>query len=435
MPTAVEDLDALMSEPNRCAVLRKELVARSSASARTCDRVLQRYCAEEKLTRVSHGIYGIGQARVFDIVPEVMPKLGFEILGKQQVKGYSQKSSGRVWQLDRPSSRNVRRKGVRALFQTRQDGFTNLKRRGMNQNKPTKQLIDDHYHKFDAVHSRARAEKDLIVQHALTTLTEFKHQDAELAIDGGTSLVYYYGLFSRFSEDIDVRVVLNPKTEDLSDEKRVQAVKDIGTDFRSHVETCMPYLRATKKGRVRRDAVVQALIYDYDPEYLDDEVVAGIKFELVNVPLQMPLNRTSGKTARFKDYQAVDYVEIASGKYQALASYLPDRQDSYRQLVRHVHDLAAMEPILSRFTETILDIFEKVVVSEDSLRATLKELEKPVWADHYDEYMEKMMMTRNPPVGSPEWVDCLRAFSNLTSAILAGWPEARKSPTREHEHQ
>ena len=55
---------------------------------------------------------------MFDIVPEVMPKLGYRILPGEPVRGYSQKSGGAVWRLDRPCRRLIRKRGVRAVFET-----------------------------------------------------------------------------------------------------------------------------------------------------------------------------------------------------------------------------------------------------------------------------------------------------------------------------
>ena len=93
---AQDSLDSLINEKGRKAVLRAELLKLSNASSSSCDRVLKKKCDDGTLVRVGQGIYGIGNAKVFEIVPEVLPKLGYTIQEPQRVKGYSQKLSGRI---------------------------------------------------------------------------------------------------------------------------------------------------------------------------------------------------------------------------------------------------------------------------------------------------------------------------------------------------
>ena len=85
--TACKALRRLLAEAGRKAVLRSELTPHAPAHA--CDRALRHYCETGRLTRVGRGIYGIGAAKVFEIVPEVMPKLGYRILPGEPVRGYS----------------------------------------------------------------------------------------------------------------------------------------------------------------------------------------------------------------------------------------------------------------------------------------------------------------------------------------------------------
>ena len=80
---ALAVLDALIAQPGRHAVLRRELVEdlqRRGKTPASATRALQRRCADGSLTRVGAGIYAIGQSRIADIVPEVLPKLGYRFL-------------------------------------------------------------------------------------------------------------------------------------------------------------------------------------------------------------------------------------------------------------------------------------------------------------------------------------------------------------------
>ena len=200
----------LLAETGRKAILRSELTPQAPAHA--CDRALKHYCEAGRLTRVGRGIYGVGAAKVFEIVPEVLPKLGYRILPGAPVRGYSQKSGGAVWRLDRPCRRVIRKRGVQAMFET-PDGKLVGPRQGGTMNtsaeQPRRQEIEAHFHRFERCHSLARAEKDLLVRRALVAMEGFRSDRATLAIEGGTALVAYHRMTTRFSEDIDIRLIPN----------------------------------------------------------------------------------------------------------------------------------------------------------------------------------------------------------------------------------
>ena len=293
---ACEAVRLLLRETGRKAILRSELVAHAPAQA--CDRALRHYCESGELTRVGQGIYGIGAAKVFDIVPEVMPKLGYRILPGEPARGYSQKSGGAVWRLDRPCRRLIRKRGVQAMFETpdgrpvanRQEGTT------MEPMKepPTRREIEAHFHAFERCHSLARAEKDLIVRRALVAMERFHSERGTLAIEGGTALVAYHRLTTRFSDDLDIRLIPDESVQRLGTDERIAALKEIGQEFKAHVHAEMPFLQPTRKGRIRKDALLQTFIYDYRSVVPDDEVVAGLKCEVVHIPLMMPTVSRSG---------------------------------------------------------------------------------------------------------------------------------------------
>ena len=371
-------LDHLIHEPGRCAVLRSELLALSDSSTSSCDKALKRKCESGILVRVGHGIYGIGNAKVFQIVPEVMPKLGYEFLHVKRVSGYSQKSGGSVWRLDKPCRRVIRKRGVWAVFEGPDGTVTNVKdqSRSMNQ-KPSKEQIEDHFHRFERCHSRARAEKDLIVQHCLDALESFDDDRAILAIEGGTALAYYHRMITRFSEDLDIRLVLSKELESLDTNSKIEIVKDIGVRFQHHVATELSYLTETNKGRVRRDGVVQTFIFDYVSTESNREVVAGLKFELAFLPLLLDLATDVYRNER--NVPTIDPIETAAGKLYALCSRLPISGDSYPDIVRHIHDLAVLSPLVTRLRDQFRVTFRSHTGDGVALSATLSEVRKPVW--------------------------------------------------------
>lgn len=415
---ALESLTNLMNEPGRNAVLRSELLAKTKASPSSCDRALKKYCELEKLVRVGQGVYGIGRAKVFDIVPEVMPKLGYQIQAVQRVRGYSQKSSGRVWRLDRPCRRQIRKKGVHAVFEVANGIQTNQKEIDMTNDKPDKREIEDHYHSFEYCHSFARAEKDLIVQRALDVLETFNDERAQLAIGGGTSIAYYYRYIRRFSEDLDVRILLDEKYIDCSFEQRVDLVKQIGQHFRAEIETKMPFLKYTKKGRIRKDGVVQTLIFDYVSTFTSDEVVAGLKVELVHVPVCKPISHLA--RVKRQKFRVIHIMETLAGKWEALAVYFVRSERSYPDLIRHVHDLAMLSPNVTDYPKEFVNLLDDKVVCHDTVTRILNESRHPFWRVHYEDYMKRMGSTTisDQPLSHPTWDLILGRFEDVVNVIL-----------------
>ena len=417
---ACEAVESLLREPGRKAILRSELVSRAPAHA--CDRALRRYCKSGELTRVGQGIYGIGAAKVFDIVPEVMPKLGYRILPGEPVRGYSQKSGGAVWRLDRPCRRLIRKRGVQAIFETPDGKPVASRQQGVAmsamQEPPTPREIEAHFHTFERCHSPARAEKNLIVRRALVAMERFRSERATLAIEGGTALVAYHRLTNRFSEDLDIRLIPNESVQRLGTDERITALKEIGRAFKAHVHAEMPFLQPTRKGRIRKDAVLQTFIYNYRSAVPDEQVVAGLKCELVHIPLMMPT--VSRPALSGGTFEAIRPAEIASGKWQALTTRLPRNADAYPDLVRHVHDLAAIGPVLEALDrETARETMLRGETTHDAVAAVLEELARPVWRDHYESYMRRMgvLPVSDWPNSHPDWDAVLANITALAREL------------------
>lgn len=417
---ACEAVGRLIREAGRKAILRSELV--SHAPAHACDRALRHFCESGELTRVGQGIYGIGAAKVFEIVPEVMPKLGYRILPGESVRGYSQKSGGAVWRLDRPCRRLIRKRGVQAMFETPNGRPVASRQQGSAmeslQEPPARSEIDAHFHTFERCHSPARAEKDLIVRRALVAMERFRSERATLAIEGGTALVAYHRLTTRFSEDLDIRLIPNEPVRQLPDAERIEALKEIGQEFKEHIHAEMPFLQPTREGRIRKDALLQAFIYNYQSSVPDEEVVAGLKFEVVHIPLMMPIVEQAGLAG--ERFGSIHPVEIASGKWQALTTRLPRNADSYPDLVRHVHDLAALRPALIVLApETARGTMLKGETTRESVAAVLEELARPNWREHYESYMRRMgvLPVTDWPNSHPTWDTVLANFTDLASEL------------------
>ncbi len=414
---ANEALKRLLREDGRRAVLRAELLNRSTASPSSCDRALKRSCDDGSLVRVGHGVYAIGNAKVFEVVPEVMPKLGYEILPVQRVRGYSQKTSGRIWRLDRPSKRQIRKRGVYAVFEDKEGNTCNIREREKRLDLPSTRDIEDRFHTFTQCHSLARAEKDLIVGRALDALEQFHDERATLAIEGGTALAYYYRMINRFSEDLDIRVVLRPEVSSLDTIEHTELVKDIGDKFREHIQESLPFLRFTSKGRVRTDGAIQLQIFDFNSQVPHEDVAAGVEIRLVCIPLETKLERIMRR--KDSEFPAVGFLEIAAGKWQALASRLPEHGDSNPSLVRHVHDLAALSHAIQSASSEFRKMAFKDSVNNESISNVLNELERDTWRGHYMDYMRRMGTTEiaDEPGHHPSWDVILSAFSSTAECL------------------
>ena len=336
-----------------------------------------------------------------------MLKLGYEFANVERVEGYSQKSGGSIWRLDKPCRRVIRKRGVWAVFEGPDGTVTNVKDQTWSMNQqPNREQIEDHFHRFERCHSPARAEKDLIVQQCLEAFETFDDDRAILAIERGTALAYYHRLITRFSEDLDIRVVLTEKYLNLENDSKVAIVKDIGALFQRHIALELPYLSTTDKGRIRRDGVIQTMIFDYAPLESDNEVVAGLKFELVFVPLLLDLANDVHRNER--NVPAIDPVETASGKMYALCSSLPSSGDSNPDIVRHIHDISVLSPLLTRLSNRFSNAFYAQTVDHRALSATLMEARKPVWERHYRNYLRRMGMSQigDLPGSHPNWEPC-----------------------------
>lgn len=414
---ANEALKKLLREDGRKAVLRTELLNRSTASPSSCDRALKRSCDDGSLVRVGYGVYAVGSAKVFEVVPEVMPKLGYEILPVQRVRGFSQKTSGRTWRLDRPTKRQIRKRGVYAVFEDRKGKPCNISGRKERMDLPSLRDIEDRFHVFPQCHSLARAEKDLIVGRVLCALEQFHDERATLAIEGTTALRYYYRMIFRFSETPVIRIVLRPEEASLDTLGRTQLVKDIGVKFRKHIQESLPFLQFTGKGRASAEGIIQSQFFNYRSQVPHVDVEAGVKIELVSIPLEASLELVMRR--KNHEFSAVDFVEIAAGKWQALARRLPEHGDSNPSLVRHVHDLAALSAAIQSASSEFRKLAFKGSVNNESISNVLNELQRDSWRGHYKDYMRRMGTTEiaDEPGHHPSWNVVLNRFQSTAESL------------------
>lgn len=422
--TAIEDL---LAEPGRKALTRKEVLTLGH-SASACDRALRSLRDGGRICRFGAGIYGVGRAKVFDAAPQALAALGYEVLPGQPVQGYSERPNGTVLRLNKRCRRKIRGRGVWLTWETPTGKMTSMRNDSMTElsTMPSANEIEDHYHRFDYCESLARAEKDLLVNKALDAIERFEDAEASLAIDGGIALTAYYGVPTRFSDDIDLRIVLPlnlagpgrpPRREDA---KRIDLVKSLGERFATYIAQTLPWLTRTRKGPIRKDGVRQEFIYHYAGRHRSEAVKHGIEFKVVDIPMRLP----SQQQLRKERWMAVvDFVEIVAGKWNALGERIPGSQGSYPDLVRHLHDIAMVSTFLRRSNADQLRgiAFSPTGTDPERMAAALDEFRTDdSWRDRYLGYMRRMGMKT---VGDfalchPTWETVLGLASN--SAMECG---------------
>jgi hypothetical protein len=175
---------------------------------------------------------------------------------------------------------------------------------------------------------------------------------------GGTSLLKAFGLIKRFSEDIDFKLSLSPAFDDMTGGQRRKALGD----FRDKLSDAWKAAGFAVTNVVARDANGFLQIEMDYPSILDghDALRPHILAELSAKPPRLaPQSRSlSSYVAQFRrgapevgTISCVDPIETAADKLSAFSwrSAVRDRESPKDDptIVRHFHDLAALEGVVS----------------------------------------------------------------------------------------
>ena len=348
---ALEAIGRLLEQPGRLALTRTEVRALGIADG-ACDRALRRLRDEGRIRRYGSGVYGVGGARVFEAAPQALESLGYRVISPERPENWSARPNGTVIRVDRRCRRRILGHGMQMKLETPAGQRMLPRKASMTaaDTFPAQRETEAHFESFHYCHSLGRAEKDLCVTKALEALESFAYPGASLVVDGATCLSRYYGLLRRFSEEVDLRIVFDG---DLSGSRapaprppeRQRRLKEVGTAFREHVRATLPWLIPTRRGRVRRDGGVQVFTGRYEPRNPSDAVQPGIKYELVDMPPAL-VRREVFRLGSRTPMSAVNPLEIAAGKWAALAGRIVRGGAMRQELMRHVHDLAVLHPSL-----------------------------------------------------------------------------------------
>jgi hypothetical protein len=200
----------------------------------------------------------------------------------------------------------------------------------------------------------AFVEKDWYVVQAIATLIAVGTDDIMPVFSGGTSLLKAFGLIKRFSEDLDFKLSLSPAFGDMTGGQRRKALGE----FRDKLGDTWKAAGFAVTNVVARDANGFLQIEMDYPSILDghDALRPHILAELSAKPPRLaPQSRSlSSYVAQFRrgapevgTISCVDPIETAADKLSAFSwrAVVRDR-DSPKDdpaIVRHLHDLAALE--------------------------------------------------------------------------------------------
>ena len=259
-------------------------------------------------------------------------------------------------------------------------------------------------------------EKEWHVVRAIGVVAAIDHGDARPAFSGGTSLSVAWGLIKRFSEDIDFKIA--PSEGANASQTRAQC--------RTYREKVLAALAAADFKLIgepvsRNGSKFFAADFAYPNEF---DPVAGLRPHLrvemtfqaprlptIERPLQSLLARGQKQAPEITAFACVDPVETAADKLSALAWRVCTRErgadDDDPTIIRHLHDLAALEPIAAgapAFPGMLRDAMGadtnrgggKAPANPADRFARMFELLKSdaVWADEYDKFVHDKSFAR-----------------------------------------
>jgi hypothetical protein len=223
----------------------------------------------------------------------------------------------------------------------------------------------------------AFAEKDWFVVQAIKRLAEMATEDFTPVFSGGTSLLKAHGLIRRFSEDIDFKLLLSDGFLARSRNQRRQALKafrdamlEAWTAIGFDVTSC---ISRDEHRFIELEMAYPTIIEPHGS--LRPHILAQVSAKPPRLAVQhKAFGSFAGQYARsapeVSDIACIDPVETAADKLSAFSwrMLLRDRthKDDDPTIVRHLHDLAALEPLAKVHQD--FPALLKLVLEDDSHR-------------------------------------------------------------------
>jgi len=244
----------------------------------------------------------------------------------------------------------------------------------------------------------AYIEKDWHVVQVLRVLNNMQKNDMQLVFGGGTSLAKA-GIIKRFSEDIDFKATIQPSGHKYYRQARKKIIAAIVA------EGLVLFADPT----VNDESKFFSLEIDYGATFTKhSRLRTHIRIEVRFIPTQLPVQVKPVQSlyasverlpAEIAAMPYVNPIEIAADKLSALAWRLLDKDERQdKTLIRHVHDLAALEPLITSTAEFASLVEQSIafdhhrinVVPQRRLQEVIKELKNPQWEESYQSFVQEM---------------------------------------------
>ncbi|KZK74376.1 MAG: hypothetical protein A3K90_03730 [Pelodictyon luteolum] len=249
-------------------------------------------------------------------------------------------------------------------------------------------------------------EKDWHVVRALRLLNGLQSQGLQLAFGGGTSLAKA-GLIKRFSEDVDFKATIQPAGRTQYRATRKTIIETLLDEGFSLVAEPM----------VSDESRFFSLELDYGATFstsrrLRKHIRVEVRFVPPKIPVvfqqvQSLLGLTEQQPAEIGSMPYVHPVEIAADKLSALSWRLLDDEESQdKTLIRHVHDMAALEPMITSngaFQNLVRqamtdDLNRSHIPLVQRLRRVMTALKTAVWKKAYQSFVQDMSFARDDEI-------------------------------------
>lgn len=286
----------------------------------------------------------------------------------------------------------------------------------------------------------AFAEKDWYVVQAIKALVSAGGADLIPVFSGGTSLLKGHSLIKRFSEDIDFKLALSSEFLNLSGNqkrKRLGEFKDaLVSAWAAAGFTVSDVVARDANGFIQIEMTYPSIIDGHDA--LRPHVLAEVSAKSPRMPTQARslssfVNQYRSLAPEVAEIACVDPVETAADKLSAFTWRMLVRDRSLPKddptIVRHLHDLAALEPTIAGngafpglLGETLFADSDRggEVTSQlppaDRLMAMLEKLRADsVYPEEYDRFVGGMAFAGESEI--PSFHDAVAALTRLCGRL------------------
>lgn len=289
----------------------------------------------------------------------------------------------------------------------------------------------------------AFVEKDWAAVQVIAAIAELKIDGFMPVFSGGTCLSKAYGLIHRFSEDVDFKAVISDGFPSMNAAKRVRS---------NYRQAIMGELERRGWGivedsvKVRDNSQFFSVYLEYDfsfesPSSLRPHIQVEMTLRSPSLPheersVQSFVSSAGGEAPEVPAIACVSPVETAADKLSALVwRILNDANDTElrdRNLVRHLHDLAALYNLahgqtpFSEMAKTLLDADARRIQnapewressSKSRLARVMEILEtSEIYRDDYEKFVLALSYARDDE--KTGYDEALVALRNLADAIF-----------------